>query len=135
MSAASGAAPDTGWPLSANDSITTSVAHRDGIAVVTVGGEIDSFTAAVLEAAIAEALAVDPMALIIDLFAVEFMASAGLQILAATDEQVRKSAQLAVVAKGPATSRPIQLTGLDQTLDMCLTLEDALIAVRMRLVQ
>lgn len=70
--------------MSANDPITTSVAHRDGIAVVTVGGEIDSFTAPALEAAIAEALAVDPTALIIELSTVTFLASAGLQILAAT---------------------------------------------------
>ena len=61
--------------MSANDPITTSVAHRDGIAVVTVGGEIDSFTAPALEAAIAEALAVDPTALIIELSTVTFLAS------------------------------------------------------------
>lgn len=121
--------------MSANDPITTSVAHRDGIAVVTVGGEIDSFTAPALEAAIAEALAVDPTALIIELSTVTFLASAGLQILAATHDKVSKSAHFTVVAKGPATSRPIQLTGLDETLDIYPTLDDALTAVRIRLVQ
>ena len=105
------------------------------IAVVTVGGEIDSFTAPALEAAIAEALAVDPTALIIELSTVTFLASAGLQILAATHDKVSKSAHFTVVAKGPATSRPIQLTGLDETLDIYPTLDDALTAVRIRLVQ
>jgi anti-sigma B factor antagonist len=136
MSAASGgAAPDKRWPSSANDPIITSVADRDGITVVTVGGEIDMFIAPTLEAAIAEGFAADAKALIIDLSAVEFIASAGLQILAATHEKISKSAHFAVVATYPATTRPIQLTGLDEILDVYPTLDDALTAVRMRLVQ
>jgi anti-sigma B factor antagonist len=116
--------------LSATDAITTSVQHSEGIAVLTVGGEIDLATAAVLEEAIAEALATEPNALVIELSAVTFMASAGLQILATTQEKVTKSAQFAVVAKGPATSRPIQLTGLDEIFSLYPTLDEALAALR-----
>lgn len=80
MSAPSGGeAPDTGLPVSANDPITAAVTHRDGSIVVTLGGEIDLYIAPALEAAIAEALAVDAKAVIIGMSAVEFLASAALQ--------------------------------------------------------
>jgi anti-sigma B factor antagonist len=116
--------------LSGTDTITTEVRHRDGIAVLAVAGEIDLATAPALEEAIASALAKDPAALVIELSAVTFMASAGLQILANTKEKLSKSAEFAVVANGPATSRPIQLTGLHEIFSLYPTLEDALTAVR-----
>jgi anti-anti-sigma factor len=116
--------------VSAPDAITTSVAHRDGIAVVTVGGEIDLATAAILETAIANVLGGAPSALVIELSAVTFMASAGLQLLVATHEKVSRSAGFAVVANGPATSRPIQLTGLDEIFALYPTLDDAMTALR-----
>ena len=116
--------------MAAPDPITTSVTDLDGIAAVSVGGEIDLATAPILEAAIAEALAKGPVALIIDLSEVTFLASAGLQTLVATNQKVNKSARFAVVANGPATSRPIQLTGLDEIIPLYPTLDDALKAVR-----
>jgi anti-sigma B factor antagonist len=115
--------------LSAPDPITTSVAHREGVAVVTIGGEIDLSTAPAFEAAIAGALDDDPPVLVIELSKVRFMASVGLRILAATQEKVSKSARVAIVASNPATSRPIQLTGLDKIMSLYPTLDDALTAV------
>jgi len=121
--------PDEGWPVSAADPITTSVAHREGVAVVSVGGEIDLSTASAFEAAIAGALDNDPPVLVIELSEVSFMASVGLRILAATHEKVSKSAQVAIVANNQATNRPMQLTGLDKVMSTYPTLDDALSAV------
>ena len=121
--------PTKDWPLSAADPITTSVAHREGVAVVTIGGEIDLSTAPAFEAAIAGALDDDPPVLVIELSQVSFMASVGLRILAATQEKASKSAHVAIVASNPATSRPMQLTGLDKVMSMYPTLDDALTAV------
>ena len=115
--------------MSAADPITTSVAHREGVAVVTIGGEIDLSTAPAFEAAIAAALDDDPPVLVIELSEVSFMASVGLRILAATHEKVSKSARVAVVADNLATSRPMQLTGLDKIISLYPTLDDALAAV------
>jgi anti-sigma B factor antagonist len=115
--------------LSAADPITTSVAHREGVAVVSIGGEIDLSTAPAFEAAITGALDEDPPVLVIELSEVSFMASVGLRILVATHEKVSKSAQVAVVANNPAASRPIQLTGLDKVISLYPTLDEALIAV------
>lgn len=111
------------------DPITASVSHQDGIAVVAVGGDVDVATVSTLEEAITEALGAKPTALVIDLTDVEFLASAGLQTLVATNEAVTESAGFAVVANGPATSRPIQLTGLDQVFAMYPTLAEAIAAL------
>src|SRR5271168_3932087 len=115
--------------VSAADPITTSVVHRKGVAVVSIGGEIDLSTAPAFEAVIAEALEEDPPALVLELSGVTFMASVGLRILAATQEEVGKSIQIAVVADNAAASRPMQLTGLDNVLSLYPTLDEALTAL------
>jgi anti-sigma B factor antagonist len=115
--------------VSAADPITTSVEHREGVALVSIGGEIDLSTAPAFEAVIAEALEEDPPVLVIDLSEVAFMASVGLRILAGTQEKVGKSIQIAVVADGMATSRPMQLTGLDKLISLYPTLDEALTAL------
>lgn len=112
------------------DAIATAVAYEDGIAVLTVRGEVDLATVPALEAAIDDALAAQPAALVVDLSAVEFLASAGLQTLVTTQERVRASAHFAVVAEGAATSRPIQLTGLDEIFELYPTRAEALSAVK-----
>lgn len=100
------------------------------MSVVTVSGEIDLVTAPALEQAIGAVVADTPTALVIDLSAVEFLGSVGLKILAATYEKLGTSAEFGVVARGPATRRPIHLTGLDKTFALYQTLEDALTGVR-----
>lgn len=106
--------------------ITTSVTREDGVAVLSVRGDVDLSTVPALEAAISEALDGAPRALVVDLSGVDFLASAGLQTLVATHERIGKDGGFAVVADGPATSRPIQLTGLDQVLALYPTMAEAL---------
>ena len=107
------------------DPINTSVSYDDGIAVLACSGEIDLATIPAFQAAIADALSQRPTALIVDLSEVDFLASAGLQALVATHENVSGTAGFAVVADGPATSRPIELTGLDQILSLHSSLREA----------
>jgi anti-sigma B factor antagonist len=116
--------------LSAPDSITTLVADHDGVSVVSVSGEIDLVTAPALEEAIAAVVTDGPKALVIDLSGVDFLGSVGLKILAATHEKLGKSAEFGVVARGPATRRPIHLTGLDKTFSLYPTLDEALSGVQ-----
>ncbi|MDT5092208.1 MAG: anti-sigma factor antagonist [Mycobacterium sp.] len=112
--------------------ITTSVVQHKGITVLAVGGEVDLATAPIFEKAIDDALAGDPPALVIDLTQVSFLASAGLQLLVATQERIGGTGEFAVVADGPATSRPIQLTELDKIFGLYPVLEDALSAMQTR---
>lgn len=129
--AASGAAREKGRLLLTPDQpITTSVTYRNGVTVVSVGGEIDLSTTPAFQAAIAGVLAEEPPVLVIDLSALQFLASAGLRVLVAARERLSKSARLAVVANRPAIRRPIELTGLDRVFSLYPTLDDALLAVR-----
>lgn len=133
MSEVRGELPDKEWALSETDAITTSVEQRDDITLLIVGEVVDLATAPALEEAIDELLAEEPKALIVDLSAVTFLASVGLRLLASTHERVSASGQFAVVASGPATSRPIQLTRLDEVFAMYPTLDEALTGVRKRM--
>jgi anti-sigma B factor antagonist len=134
VSAVRGELPDKEWALSGTDAITTSVEHRDDVTLLTVGEVVDLATAPALEEAIDALLAEEPKALIVDLSAVTFLASVGLRLLVSTHEKVTKSGQFAVVASGPITSRPIQLTRLDQVFAMYSSLDEALAGVRTRMV-
>lgn len=116
--------------MSAPDSITVTVADHNGVAVLSIGGEIDLITAAAREEAIGEVVADNPTALVIDLSAVEFLGSVGLKILAATSEKIGQSVKFGVVARGSVTRRPIHLMGLDKTFRLFSTLHDALTGVR-----
>jgi anti-sigma B factor antagonist len=100
--------------------------------VVAVGGEIDLSTAPAFEAAVATALNEQPAVLVIDLSDVTFMASVGLRILVATQEELSESVQVAVVANNPATSRPIEMTGLHEIISLYPTLDDALASEKRR---
>jgi anti-sigma B factor antagonist len=119
-------------PVSATESITTAVEHRDDITLLTVGGEVDMATASALEVVVDRLVGENPKALIVDLTAVTFLASVGLRILATTQEKVSQGASFAVVASGPATARAIQLTRLDKVFSLYPTLDAALTAVRAR---
>lgn len=119
--------------MSESDAITTSVEHRDDITLLTVGEVVDLATAPVLEEAIDGLLAEEPKALIVDLSGVTFLASVGLRLLVSTHEKLGGSGQFAVVASGPITSRPIQLTKLDEVFAMYPTLDEALTRVRSQL--
>jgi anti-sigma B factor antagonist len=116
--------------MPAEEAIATALAYQNGIAVLRVDGDIDLATVPTLEAAIENALTSKPTGLVIDLTDVGFLASAGLQALVATHNNVSESARFAVVANSAATSRPIQLTGLDQIFDLFPTLDEALTAVQ-----
>jgi anti-anti-sigma factor len=115
--------------LSAADSLSTAVERRDGITVLLVDGVVDLATSPPLEALLAELIDERPDALVMDLTAVSFLASVGLRILAETHERAGGTGKFAVVASGPVTARPIQLTKLDEFLALYPTADDAVAAL------
>jgi anti-sigma B factor antagonist len=98
----------------------------DQSVVLTVSGEVDMLSAPQLAEAIRRSLAARPGALIVDLSKVDFLASAGMTVLVTAHDEVVPPTRFAVVAAGTATSRPIELTGLDSVLSLYSTLDDAL---------
>jgi anti-sigma B factor antagonist len=111
------------------DAMTTSVTVQDDATVLTVAGEVDLATAPALENAIDSTLAGKPGALVIDLSEVSFLASAGMSALVAAHKRAGGT-RIAVVADGPATSRQLKMTNLDQVFALHPTLDEALGALR-----
>lgn len=107
-------------------------AGRDAL-VLRVVGEIDELTVDQLRAAVTDALeqvATQPaeVALVLDLTAVGFLGSAGLQALvdATRAAQQRREPLRIVVDHNRPVIRPIEITGLDDMLALYTTLDQAL---------
>jgi len=107
---------------------TRCLIHEDwdgSTAVISVAGVIDMMTSPQLEAVITAALAKRPGALVIDLTDVDFLASAGMGVLVSACDRASETAGFAVVANGPATSRPLRLVGLADMIGLYPTLDEA----------
>lgn len=105
--------------------------HRtDGAVVVAVSGTVDALTAPQLEQAIAAAAAGAPAAIVVDLVAVDFLASSGMGVLVAAHTDLTPSVRLAIVADGPAISRHLTLIGIADMVGVYAELGEALAALR-----
>ncbi|ORM30640.1 STAS domain-containing protein [Williamsia sp. 1135] len=109
--------------------LTILTVQHNELAILTVQGSIDVLTAPQLSDAVSSALSGEPRGLIIDLTSTEFLASAGMSALVTAYEAIAPGGLFGVVADGPSTSRPIQLVGLDQTLTLYPTLDQAIAAM------
>lgn len=113
--------------------VSTLTAHtvdRDGIAIVVVAGEIDMVTEdSPLHQAL-DAVRRGPAGLVIDLGAVSFFGSSGINmVLNVWRHAVSGSVPLAVVG-GRTVSRPLEMSGASAVLSLHPTLVEALAAVR-----
>jgi anti-anti-sigma factor len=104
---------------------SVSVWQVDGAVVVAPTGAVDLATAPQFGNAVFEAVADRPARLIIDLTAVDFLASMGLTVLLKARRDLGTGTVLRVVATGTAR-RAIDVTGLDGVLAIDATLADAL---------
>lgn len=107
-----------------------SIRDVDGATVVSLSGAVDAMTAPAVREGIRSALESDLQALVIDLTHVDFLASVGLEILVATRQAVDETTPVVVVADGPVTRRPIELTKVDEFVALHPTLDAALAALR-----
>lgn len=88
------------------------ITKPDGDAVVLVEGELDAYSAPVLEAAISEHTDAD---LRLDLSGVSFIDSTGIRVVVTADNRLREhDHRLVVVHPSPAVLRLLQLTSLDE---------------------
>ena len=97
----------------------------DASVVVSCSGVLDMLTAPHLEDRLNDVLAKQPTALVIDLSEVDFLASHGMNVLVMVRRRLAPEVPFAVVADGPATSRPLTLIGLAELINMCATLDEA----------
>lgn len=111
------------------DPISASLEDHDGIAVLSVRGDIDMGSASAFKSAIGEALASNPRALVIDLLSVEFLGSIGVSVLVQAHERVGNNVRFAVVADRPVISRLVHMLRLDEVFSLHEEVKDALVAV------
>lgn len=119
--------------LSRADSSAGSVRleRSDGAAVVRVAGALDLAMAPKLQQVIDRAARLGSAVLVIDLTETSFLASVGMGVLLQTHRQLRAAPRpvgLRVVAAGRTVLRPLQMTRLDDELDIYPTLREALSA-------
>jgi len=94
-----------------------SVRVHDGVAVVTLAGEIDLFSAPLLQGVLQEAMAADPPAVVVDMALVSFCDAQGLGHLVTTAKALREmSGRLSIRAAPSALRRLFQITGLTDVL-------------------
>lgn len=83
--------------------------------MVTVGGEVDLYTAPQLRDELVEALEGGARRLVIDMSRVEFCDSTGISVLLSAMKRSRdKEGDLELVAPKPAVTKVLEVTGLDE---------------------
>ncbi|GAA2797819.1 STAS domain-containing protein [Saccharopolyspora taberi] len=104
--------------------ITIRRSHR--LLLAEVVGEVELVNAPKVESELMAALGEQPDVLVVDASRVSFLSSAGLAVLMRVRNSAAGRTRFRVVADSPATLRPIQLTGLDQEIEIFSTRERAI---------
>lgn len=99
------------------------------VSVVAVSGTVDMLTAPQLESALSTAAIGTAQAVVVDLSAVDFLASAGMGVLVAAHAELAPAVRLVIVADSPTTSRPLKLVGIADLIELFATRAEALAAV------
>ena len=88
---------------------------QDGVAVVTVGGEIDLYTAPQLRDELVGSLEEGTRRLLVDMSGTEFCDSTGISVLLAAMKRAReKDGDLEIVAPRPSVMKVLEVTGLHE---------------------
>lgn len=113
------------------DDFRTAVASlTDELALVSVWGELDLYTAERLQSRIDEAGAVGADTVLVDLSEVSFVDSTALAVLVQETKRLEgRGRTLVLVTNDPRTRRVVEVTGLNRVLRTHATLQDALAAV------
>jgi anti-sigma B factor antagonist len=97
------------------------------LALVSVSGELDLYTAERVRCGIDEADAVGADTVVIDLSEISFIDSTALGVLVQETKRLEgRGHSLVLVTKDPRTRRVLEVTGLDRVLLTYATLHDAL---------
>ncbi|MCG7595748.1 STAS domain-containing protein [Mycobacterium sp. PSTR-4-N] len=98
----------------------------DGVVVIAASGAVDMLSAPQLQDVMSAAADRRPAGLILDLTEVDFLGTAGMEVLMTTRKQLDEGTRFAVVADGPATSRPLTIMGLADYIELFSSLDVAL---------
>jgi anti-anti-sigma factor len=97
------------------------------LALVSVSGELDLYTAGELQARIGEADTLGADTVLVDLSEVSFIESSALSVLVRETKRLEgRGHSLVLVTNDPRTRRIVEVTGLNQVLRTYATVHDAL---------
>ncbi|WP_028926029.1 STAS domain-containing protein [Pseudonocardia acaciae] len=99
---------------SAEDPISIQIEEpMPGTSLLRVAGEVDMLTSPMLRDGVADALALEPRLLVIELDGIEFLGTSGLAALfEARDEASRRGCELRLVCSSRRVLRPLEIAGL-----------------------
>ncbi len=107
--------------------LSVSTRDEDGRTIVAATGEVDVYTAPVLDDALSTAVAGGATRVVVDLSGVDFLDSTGLSVLVKALKRVRDSdGSLDVVVTAERVNKVFRITGLDQVIPVHASLADAL---------
>ena len=100
-----------------NDFAVEVCSRNDGIALVQVKGEVDSYTAPVLEQRLTELVDGGVCEIVVDVAELTFMDTTGLAALARTIKRLRSGqGHLRLRSPRPSVQKTLEITGLDKVL-------------------
>jgi len=112
-----------------DEALTIEVRHEQGRSIVTAAGDIDISTVTRLRECLFE-MAASGAPLVVDLDQVSFIDSVGLAVLVgAANRAAANGGRLQVACARPKIRQLMLLTGLDRTLPLASTLDEALEAL------
>jgi len=113
-----------------SDSCSVRVTHYDGIPVVAVRGEVDMCTASLVAAELVAQVNRRPAAVVVDLRAVTFFGSTGINVLLEVyGRALNRKVAIHVIATRPCILKVLQVTGTDHIFAIHAELPAALRAV------
>lgn len=118
-----------GYTATVNVSTRFAVTRRSesDTVVLEVRGAVDEVTAPSLATHLDVALMGEPPLLVVDLTAVEFMSSAGMNLLVEIQRLTAlTTTTVRIAADGSATSRPMRFIGIDRIIELYPTVHEAL---------
>ncbi|SDF74928.1 anti-anti-sigma factor [Lentzea fradiae] len=111
--------------------LTAELTDHDGITLVSVAGEVDRMTPESPMLKAAAAVREKPAGVVVDLDAVTFFGSAGVNMLAAVWQEAEAAGvPLAVVATRRAVRMPLTISGVDVLLELYSSRSDAVAAIK-----
>ena len=87
---------------------------RDGIALITLSGELDAATAPLFKEKVEEAVAQDARRLVLVMNDLEYMASAGLRVMIFAKQTMGPGVELYIVGAQDSVLETIEMTGFYQ---------------------
>jgi anti-sigma B factor antagonist len=106
---------------------TCSLVVEDGIAKITLTGELDAASAGGFRDRIAEAATQNPRALVLMLENLDYMASAGLRTLIFAKQKMGAGVDIYVIGAQESITETLELTGFQNSVISLPTYEAALI--------